>query len=346
MRPLFAALLLVLPAAFARADTTTTQTTHRTVEKILCPDAKLWGKKLITGICWSCVFPVRLAGVTLGRSGDGPDDANPVPISFCSDRNGIPKLCITGGLWAPAHLVEIVRRPYCSPTLGGTVLQESVRLWGGHHTTEQDAADKTFYNYHYWAFPLYMMMELLIQSNCNAGGYKSLDLMYLSEVDPLWNEDELAFFLNPEAAMFANPAALAACGIDCGAASAGKPSETLFWCAGCWGNLYPFTGNIASEMSPPRDTSLLAARVIAGLHRRGLAWKTTGSDALCGGKIHPLLPKQQYRLSTLFPVTEARPDCCHYIGESTFTWGEWRTVPGTGEDYVYLLWRYTDCCLL
>jgi conjugal transfer pilus assembly protein TraU len=38
-------------------------------------------------------------------------------------------------------------------------------------------------------------------------------------------------------------------------------------------------------------------------------------------------------------------NCCHYIGESQFKWGEWRNRPGTGEDFVYLIWRYTDCCL-
>jgi conjugal transfer pilus assembly protein TraU len=99
----------------------------------------------------------------------------------------------------------------------------------------------------------------------------------------------------------------------------------------------------------------LAARVLAGLHRRGLAWKTTGNGSLCGGTIYPMLPKQQYRMSMLFPMAEASSkipgtdipkSCCHYIGETPFKWGEWRTIPGTGEDYVYMLWRWTDCCLL
>jgi conjugal transfer pilus assembly protein TraU len=25
-------------------------------------------------------------------------------------------------------------------------------------------------------------------------------------------------------------------------------------------------------------------------------------------------------------------------------WGEWRTIPGAGEDALYILWRWQDCC--
>lgn len=345
----FFGLAMLFVGATLAATTTTTSSTSIGSDKLLCPDADIWGEKLIDGICWSCIFPVRLLGATVAfekNGGEVPDGATRQILCTCYDPLGVPEIGLTAAMWAPARLIEVVRKPYCSPILGGTSLQSSVRLWGGHKSLEQDASDKTFYNYHYWAFPLYTMMELLLQSNCNAGGYRSLDLMYLSEVDPLWNEDELAFFLNPEAVVFANPLAMAACSVDCAVTSVGKPMESLFWCAGCWGNLYPLTGNIASEASPPRDTSLLAARITAGLHRRGMAWKTYGDAALCGGYIYPMLPKQQYRMSTLFPVAEAAEGhCCHYIGETPFKWGEWRTIPGVGEDYVYLLWRYTECCL-
>jgi conjugal transfer pilus assembly protein TraU len=192
-------------------------------------------------------------------------------------------------------------------------------------------------------------MDLFVQNNCNAGGFRNMDMMYMSELDPTWNVDELAFFLNPEAVVFANPLAVAACTVDCAVSTTSQPMTSLWWCAGCWGNLYPFVGNIVSDGSPARDSSLLTARVLAALHRRGLAHKTYGNDALCSGTIYPMIPKQQYKLSMLFPIAEANSEngqnCCHYIGESTFKWGEWRNIPGTGEDFVYLIWRYTDCCM-
>lgn len=338
-----------IPASMADASTTTTETKSNPVSEILCPNADVLSAKLVSQICWSCLFPIRVAGATISGSFGNPDavpeGAADKTICACEDSNGLPKFGLPAGLWVPAHLIEVVRKPYCSPILGGKSLQDSVRLWGGRKETEGDGSDKTFHNYHYFVFPLLDMLELLIQSECNPGGWANLDMLYLSELDPMWNEDELAFFQNPEAAVFANPLALAACAVDCAKTSADQPMESLFWCAGCWGNLYPFTGNIASDASGPRDTSLLAARAIAGLHRKGLAWKTYGNDALCGGTLYPMLPKRQYRLSTLFPVSEAEKPCCHYIGETPFKWGEWRTIPGVGEDYVYMVWRYTDCCL-
>jgi conjugal transfer pilus assembly protein TraU len=190
-----------------------------------------------------------------------------------------------------------------------------------------------------------------------------MDLMYTSPVDPTWNDDELAFFLNAEAAWAGTPVAQAAQIPDCLAASAGDSIEKFFWTAGCWGNLYPFTGNIDHEGSPPRDSNLIATRAVAALHRRGLARKTMGDDAMCKGDIYPMIPKSQYKWSMLYPIPEVKGDenlapgdasasgrdvavkGSHVTGESTFLWGEWRNIPAVGEDFTYLLWRWNDCCM-
>lgn len=60
-----------------------------------------------------------------------------------------------------------------------------------------------FRHYHYYSFPALYMLDMFIPMNCNPGGYVDLDAMYLSEVDPTWNHDELAFFTNPEMVLFA-----------------------------------------------------------------------------------------------------------------------------------------------
>jgi hypothetical protein len=44
--------------------------------------------------------------------------------------------------------------------------------------------------------------------------------------------------------------------------------------------------------------------------------------------------------------TEAETQKAHVIGQSTFTWGESRTIPGPGEHQLYLLWRWSDCCAI
>ena len=93
----------------------------------------------------------------------------------------------------------------------------------------------------------------------------------------------------------------------------------------------------------PRNTSLLATRAFAAMHRRGLARRTMGEDALCQAQIEPFLPKSQYQLSQAYPQPEANGR--HAVGESTFAWGEHRVLPAVGEDFVHLVWRWLDCCL-
>ena len=34
----------------------------------------------------------------------------------------------------------------------------------------------------------------------------------------------------------------------------------------------------------------------------------------------------------------------HVFGASTYLWGEWRNRPGTGEDFLYIMWSWIDCC--
>ncbi|MDA4835001.1 TraU family protein, partial [Enterobacter hormaechei] len=48
----------------------------------------------------------------------------------------------------------------------------------------------------------------------------SFDVAYMTEIDPLWNDDVLTTLINPEVALFNNPIAVAACAADCVAASA------------------------------------------------------------------------------------------------------------------------------
>ena len=88
-----------------------------------------------------------------------------------------------------------------------------------------------------------------------AGG---IDIAWASELDPAWLDDELSFLLNPEAALFANLPAQAACAADCTTSSAGLPLDALFWCAGCQGGMYPLTGNVAAHVGGVQ-ASLLAA---------------------------------------------------------------------------------------
>jgi len=311
----------------------------------VCPDAHLWSQRLFTDICWDCIFPIMIGGFPLGGdSGNAPGGrATSIFLCLCEDGPMGISVGTPIGLWEPARIVELVRLPYCSPTLGGLEFHiTQSRLLGGAAEAEGDAGDKMFYNFHYFAFPLLIILELLTMAECNTDGFVDFDLMYMSELDPTWSDDELSFYTTPEVTLFANPFAQMACLGDAAMGLAGRTLDTMFWCAGNWGGLYPFTGNVIQDSSRPLVTSLAGARAIAALHRRGLAWKTMGDDALCGGYIYPTIPKSQYRMEMFFPVAETSDN--HVIGETPFRWGEWRNIPGY-EDYVYIIWRWKDCCV-
>src|SRR3546814_8613700 len=89
-------------------------------------------------------------------------------------------------------------------------------------------------------------MEIVADFLCLESG--SIDILYISEIDPLWQDSELTAIINPEAVLFANPLALAACAADCVASPAKLPIDEMFWCAGCQGSMYPMNGNVSASI--------------------------------------------------------------------------------------------------
>lgn len=321
-------------------------------QSLVCPDAEIFGAKLITGICWNCIFPITLAGGVM-KLGDpdeqkAPEDANDRPTCACPSNpmDPIPLPGLAVSFWEPARIIEVVRTPFCMASFGGTKIKDSWRGMGTKGLNVEPGNDtqtgSAKAHVHYMAFPILAMMNMLLDATCNPDGYVDPDLLYVTELDPTWSSDELALLTNFETMLFANPVALAACAVDAAASTAGYPMQKLFWCAGTWGTVYPMTGNDPNSVSRPVTSSLFATRMLAKLHRLGLARKYTGSETLCRAPFHPTLHKTQYKMSTLFPIVESRQN--HWIGESSFKWGEWRNIPAAGEDHLYMLYRFNDCC--
>lgn len=310
--------------------------------QMYCPNAELFSEKMLTDICWSCIFPIKISGLATG-GGTIPDSASDKVVCLCDDPLGLPKPGLVTGMWAPSHLIEVIRKPGCSPVLGGTTLPlGSFRQQGTHGEGSYDAADLAFYHYHYYAFPIMQMLDMFLDGHCQKESYLDFDLMFASELDPTWQNDELAFFAHPESAAVAFPEAISACMTDAISASKQSPIDSLFWCAGSWGHLYPLSGHTLAMGSLAENTSHLATRSIASAHRRGLLQRTIGDQALCGPVIEPMLIKSQYKMGMFFPIPETQST--HHIGEHTFLWGESNMIPAVGEDAVYILWRWQDCC--
>ena len=318
-----------------------------------CVSAGVFSTKLLTGICWDCVLPIIVGAVPIGGSGTSgvPDGAASSTLGsamcMCYDNNGVPSIGIRTSLWEPYRLVEFERQPGCSSVLNGVrfpfdrlnQVQDRSQFTGMTQTHHTSLSKK---HYHYYSFPIMTMLDMWLPRNCNPGFYMDLDVMYMSEIDPTWNYDELAFFTHPEAALVASPFGVLACIPDAILSQVNKPVKELFWCAGSWGVVFPASGHTHYTRDMLQSTSLMAVRVLYALHRRAMEYRTMGRDAMCNGALSAYIPKTQYRLSMFHPVAETSSN--HALGESVLLWGVGRVIPMTGEDPVMLIWRWVDCC--
>lgn len=299
----------------------------------------------ITDICWSCMFPISIGQVPVNYKGQ-IDTPNPKsPICLCKKPPiSAPVPGITIGFWEPARLLDVTRTPYCMVGLGGLSLGSGVR-GRGTVDVKENGQKSSFYQVHYYVYPLIYWLELLADFAC--AEQAAFDVGYLTELDPIWNNEEWGAVINPEAALFSNPVMQAACSADCAKATVKFPFDKLTWCAGCQGSLYPFTGNISNHISGVESSLLLTQRMLAKLHRLGLAWETSGERALCEKKLRTIIKKSQYKTQMTYPKASTNSRlACNPLGRTGFVWGMGREYPYKGEDFGYLIWRKRNCCLL
>lgn len=306
----------------------------------------------VTDICWSCSFPLRLAtfGVlTLGQEDNG--SSNGGLLCNCGLDVGVPI-----GFWEPTRIVEVVKEPYCFPSLGGMKLNVDINEGiaglinireGAHGRTSgnKNGTYTSFYQAHWYTNPIWFWMEVLTDHPCIESGY--FDLGYFTEVDPLWSDSKKTFLINPDAALFTNMVATLACPVDCVAATAGFPLNEIFWCSGCQGNMYPLNGWVGSHVGGVQASALVTSRMINKMHREGLIFSGSGNDGMCGLYWDVIMDKRDYKLQMIHPVPNTKKvngRCCHPVGRTTTIWGAGKEYPVMGEDFAYQLFRKRDCC--
>lgn len=274
----------------------------------------------ITDVCWSCVLPIKIGGKFTMMDSNKQEDYDSMDGKgnvFCACSNP-GRAGVQLSFWEPTHLVETVRHPFCMVSLGGAnwgkkfdsavTGNESLAKWfGGSHKAEKSKASMgggsstSFYQAHWYKNPLIFWLQAIMGDDyCLDKG--TLDIGWMTELDPTWKSPELALLQAPDAALFANPIAQAICAADCVKASAGFPSKSLFWCAGCHGSIYPFTGYISNQVSPVQAAKLMVARIQSKMHRDFVAHTGTGKSGLCGFRLQPLMDKRQYKMSMTYPI--------------------------------------------
>tara|TARA_B100000614_G_scaffold168859_1_gene150454 strand:- start:1549 stop:2535 length:987 start_codon:yes stop_codon:yes gene_type:complete len=292
----------------------------------------------ITDVCWKCIFPITIMGVHVHTGGGIDAGGSRQPLCSCKGIGGIPLPGIPIGFWEPVRLVDVTRIPLCLVSMGGLSLGSNSNY--GEVTTDTDTmTKKSFYHVHWYIWPLLYWMELLTDFVCMEK--LAIDVAYLTEFDPLWGEDAKSSILNPESILFGSPAAQSACLSDCLATSAGLPLDSLFWCGGCHGSLYPFTGTVGEHISGIQASLLLVERMMAKLHRQFLLWGYMGKEAQCGKYPMPLIKKSQYRIQMTYPGKGP----CNRVGQTEVAWQAGKEFPFNGSDFGYLIFRKRDCCL-
>jgi len=295
----------------------------------------------LTDICWRCLFPLSLGAVPLmpGTPADTPNP--PVPVCACPNP---PKIGLTIGFWEPVRMVDVTRVPFCLVGLGFG-LDLPLPAPRGAQVMHDSQTRTSFYQVHWYVNPILDWLEVLLDFPCLEKG--ALDIAYLTEFDPLWNDDELAAILEPEAVLFANPIAKAACAADCVAATAHLPIPGLFWCAGCQGSTYPMTGHATTHIGGIQAAMLLTQRMTAKMHRQLLTFETGGPLALCSPYPQPIPDRSHYRTQLVYPIPDTgigTGACCHPFGRSTILWGAGKSYPVSGEDFAIQLFRKRNCC--
>lgn len=79
----------------------------------------------VTDVCWSCLFPMKVAGVRVSREGVSDPKTDAPAVCTCR-RGAVPVPGLNMSFWEPLRTVEIVRQPYCLVSLGGVSMDPGI----------------------------------------------------------------------------------------------------------------------------------------------------------------------------------------------------------------------------
>lgn len=301
----------------------------------------------ISDICWSCLFPITIGKFEIIGSDTLADTGNPSsPVCICPKRIAgvmVPSPGITGGFWEPARLVDVSAEPYCFVNMGGLEIDLGFeRSQGGRPKASSHKISRWYV--HYYIYPILYLLELFTDFICL--DETSFDPLWISEIDPTGMDDELSMILHPEGFLFNNLLAQSACSADCLSSSLnkGKPADSLYWCAGCQGSMFPMNGNINAHTGGVQASVNAAEKMTFKMHRQLMAHETASENVreICSKRLAPIMKKSHYRYQMVNPNS----DKCYPFGKTTTVFEAKKETPVVGEDFGYLIWRKRQCCIL
>ncbi|QHS09109.1 TraU family protein [Sinimarinibacterium sp. NLF-5-8] len=299
---------------------------------------------------WLNMLPIKFGPAPLlPGPGEPPTMSAQVTPCLCPSRLvGAPVPGIPLTYWEPSYVAEMTRKPGNLVTLGGvpSPLSAMTMLHGASSTdtsTGGGGGGKRM-QAHWYIYPVFAVMGLMLDAACSAMGHNGIDLAAVTEVDPLWQDDEWAIAFAPESILFSLPVTQLACMADTVASAVAYPLDPLFWCVGGWGSTYPLSGNANSVNGDAQGNALTLAKFVARQTRIGILPQTVGPTAMCSPHPNPIWVKSQWRVEPVFPLPTFNAPI--YFGQTEMRWAAVppANFPGAS-DSAYLLWRGRQCCV-
>lgn len=310
-------------------------------ESSQCEANDLIGPKMIKSLCLDCFEPISLANVHVGGKGilSKPSGAYNSIACSCNDKFGVPEFGLSYSMRAPAYLVETVRQGGCSPTLGRQIFNHDKFAAHGKVETSDSIS---FRHINILPFPFVYIVGALTDFECSKYNFYELDLADTTIFDPTWDDEVLQTRVNPMVRIGTGAYATAFQLAEGASLAVGGENHDNGISAGAWGLLNPSTGFSSTGASPVQHSSLITFRRLNSWHQRGFGTKTYGSDALCKGKTAINMPKNQYSMNMVQPVTDT--SSLWRLGTPTLLTSEWKLNMWGEDDFTFMIWTYNDCC--
>jgi len=123
----------------------------------------------------------------------------------CKDK-GIP-IGVKFHYWEPIATLEVIRKPWSMPSFG--IGGSKTTKQAGHFKKNHQGKTKSFWQVHYVKYPVFAVLQLADLVICGSLG--SIDIGYMSEIDPTWNDGDLSLLMDFAALLTNNPIAQLAC---------------------------------------------------------------------------------------------------------------------------------------
>ncbi|KAB0979375.1 conjugal transfer protein TraU, partial [Cronobacter sakazakii] len=157
------ALLRSLSSALITATSDVLATAFNAVIPAAHAECKTTFMNPVTDIGWSCIFPMRIAGVQIVG---GEENASHGDSPVCVCKGGaIPTIGLRTSFWEPKRIIDTVTDPYCMMPLGTSLnTPKPGTLAGG--LNDNDTSKRAFQQSHYYIFPAWKILNMFYDIPC------------------------------------------------------------------------------------------------------------------------------------------------------------------------------------